>query len=296
VRTYYYDNYILSLSGEFQQRLERIESVYNFDLGDEFEIAICEVLRDLLPLKYGICRGFVVDYLGNKEGDDIIIYDQDRFPSLRMCKREDFARKNKIPIEAVYAYIEAKHTLVFGDPKNSSDLNHAIEQLSRVKALCLSRPKLPLWQNDPYYLETYKRPNPAPLLPSYRNPVFTAVFSRFAGERTASDRITDPEKIRKVMTEYDIPSNPNIPELIVCGRDNYMQVAEFDESVQKHKPTMFQLPQGKTGYEVNVGIGTAYGSFCASLFHALDWIRLGRMPWEDILNNARFENYKFGTY
>ena len=35
---------------------------------DEYEIAICRVLRHILPLKYGVCRGFVVANDGTKAG------------------------------------------------------------------------------------------------------------------------------------------------------------------------------------------------------------------------------------
>src|SRR5690554_797229 len=108
---YKYDNFVENLSNKFHSRLEEISSDYNFDLGDEFEIAICEALRSFLPIKYGICRGFVVDSEGCKEGDDIIIFDQVNYPTIKLNKKDDYSRKENIPIEAVCAYIEAKHTL-----------------------------------------------------------------------------------------------------------------------------------------------------------------------------------------
>jgi hypothetical protein len=109
--TYLYDNYIISLSEKFLRRLEDISTYYNFDFGDEFEIAICQILRSFLPEKFGICRGFVVAKNGDREGDDIIIFDQTRFPTLRLNERNELSRKEAIPIEAVYGYIEAKHRL-----------------------------------------------------------------------------------------------------------------------------------------------------------------------------------------
>lgn len=106
-----YNNYVIDLNNKFQRRLDDIAADHNFDYGNEFEIAVCEVLREFLPLKYGICRGHVVSFDGNKTGDDIIIYDQERFPTLRLNRRDNFSRKENIPIEAVYAYFEAKHTI-----------------------------------------------------------------------------------------------------------------------------------------------------------------------------------------
>ena len=108
---YKYNDIIVNISRRFESELEYMSSIYNFDLGDEFEIAVCHVLRKILPIKYGICRGFVVDKSKNIAGDDIIIYDRMNFPNLRFLGQEDdYARKNQIPVEAVYAYIEAKHT------------------------------------------------------------------------------------------------------------------------------------------------------------------------------------------
>ena len=57
----YYDNYKFSLHKKFERQLEYIEATYNFSLGEEFEIAVCKVLRSFLPNKYGICRGFVIN-------------------------------------------------------------------------------------------------------------------------------------------------------------------------------------------------------------------------------------------
>lgn len=60
-------------------------------------------------MKYGICRGFVVDRHGNTAGDDIITYDQELYPTLRFFDSDNqFAQKEQIPVEVVYAYIEAK--------------------------------------------------------------------------------------------------------------------------------------------------------------------------------------------
>ena len=43
--------------------------------------------------------------------DDIIIYERNRFPLLRLINESDFCRKQQVPVESVYAYIEAKHSL-----------------------------------------------------------------------------------------------------------------------------------------------------------------------------------------
>lgn len=55
-----YGGYIERLARKVEARLQDIEAIYNFDLGGEFEVAICALLEDFLPAKYGLCRGFVV--------------------------------------------------------------------------------------------------------------------------------------------------------------------------------------------------------------------------------------------
>ena len=57
---YKYKDYIETVSTRFKAHLDEIEAVHNFDLGPEYEIAICKLLRAVLPDRFGICRGFVV--------------------------------------------------------------------------------------------------------------------------------------------------------------------------------------------------------------------------------------------
>ncbi|MGD2182757.1 DUF6602 domain-containing protein [Lusitaniella coriacea] len=129
VQTFIYNDYVKNLHQAFSRRLDEISAEFNFDLGSEFEIAICEILRSFLPIKYGICRGFVVSAEGCVAGDDIIIFDQERFPILRPNATKAFDKKEKIPIEAVYGYIEAKHTL------DSQSFDKSFKQKQKVKIL-----------------------------------------------------------------------------------------------------------------------------------------------------------------
>src|SRR6266496_3746 len=105
-----YGNYIQTISSKFNELISEISAEHNFEYGPEFEIALCKVLRILLPLKYGVCRGYATSFDGKVAGDDIIIFDQERFPTLRLLEDNTFAQKQHIPIEAIYVYIEAKHT------------------------------------------------------------------------------------------------------------------------------------------------------------------------------------------
>lgn len=52
-----YENLLKNLSQKIEKYFSEMEKDYNFDLGPEFEIALCKILQDLLPTKFGICRG-----------------------------------------------------------------------------------------------------------------------------------------------------------------------------------------------------------------------------------------------
>ena len=135
-----YRNYLETLAKAVKHRFEQISAHYNFDNGDEFEIALCDLLREILPSKYGICRGHVISVDGQSAGDDLIIYDSERFPTLRIFPQERYDTKQDIPIEAVYAYIEAKHTLhINGDIHDGQSLLKACSQVATVKRICETR-------------------------------------------------------------------------------------------------------------------------------------------------------------
>ncbi len=113
--------------------LTKMEAIYNFNHGEEFEIACCHILRSLLPSKYGICRGHIITSDNQQAGDDLIIYDRDNSPTLRLLPEGDYSRKEYIPVESVYAYIEAKHNLIVAG--GDENLSKALEQVEAAKNL-----------------------------------------------------------------------------------------------------------------------------------------------------------------
>ncbi|MBU5214551.1 DUF6602 domain-containing protein [Heyndrickxia oleronia] len=277
---YLYNNYLLTLSNKFLLALDDISADYNFDYGDEFEIAICSVLRKFLPLKYGVCRGHVVSSKGEKEGDDIIIYDQERFPTLKINKRDDFSRKENIPIEAVYAYIEAKHKL------DSNTFDKSLNQVSDVKKLILTRNQTKLYQPDPYI-------NPASEVtgldhfPSYRNPVFTMILSRFSVSRN-NEKSDSPKEIQEFLDHKreTLQRTYFEPELIVASHSNFLSAGYITDSLD-HIPTYFALTDKNFGYQNLIRENLSYGIALAYLMGAIDYIRLGKMPWADLINDAK---------
>ncbi|WP_049018411.1 DUF6602 domain-containing protein, partial [Burkholderia multivorans] len=93
-----YKNFVGNVSKQVDGLFASISARYNFDLGDEFELAVCDILRQILPEKYGICRGFVVTRDDKSAGDDIIIFDSQRIPTLRFLTRNRWDRKEEIPV------------------------------------------------------------------------------------------------------------------------------------------------------------------------------------------------------
>lgn len=168
-----YGDWLATVTRQFQDAFGGIEAEYNFDLGPEYEVAICNVLRSVLPRRYGVCRGFVVAKGGELAGDDIIVFDADRYPVLRSLG-EDLSRKQKVPAEAVLAYIEAKHTLHIQGAGPQS-LTRAAVQTNAIKQL----PRERLEHRHRFsYFDLGPQVNPPPIMPKYCNPWYTAIWSR----------------------------------------------------------------------------------------------------------------------
>ncbi len=93
-----YGEYIETLSKRFVAAFSTIEAGQNFDYGSEFEIALCMAFRAALPQSYGVARGYAVNATGDMAGDDILIFEQLRRPTLGIRGLEAFLRQDKIPI------------------------------------------------------------------------------------------------------------------------------------------------------------------------------------------------------
>lgn len=278
-----YNDYIKSLSDKFSRRLDDISAEHNFEYGNEFEIAICEILREFLPSKYGICRGFIVNSSGKKAGDDIIVFDQERFPTLKLHKRDNYSRLENIPAEAVYAYIEAKHTL------NSKSLKKAIAQIKKVKQICSKRHKVGISQMDPYINSNVFDISAGSCFPDYRNPVFTLILTRFIEDDNKSRGF---DSVFKFLTDeiLSIVKNktPFLPDMVVAGNDLYVGVFNKEKlnAEEYLQPTIFLIASQNYTMHTFSTKGYAFGFGLAKMFAALDWIRLGKMPWADMLSEV----------
>lgn len=266
-----YGGFIERLSRKVEARLDDIEAVFNFDFGDEFEIALCMVLEDLLPEKFGVCRGFVVSSDGQKAGDDVIIYDKLACPTLRPGSGIRFATKEQIPVEGVYAYIECKHSITNGEV-----FTKAIDQARAVKELLHRRHKLKNPGYNPngvlYKGKIHEWPRP---YPPWLNQPFCAVFTRQFDESATSPIVLDART----------------PDLLVLGKDVLAtQSAKLDHD--GIKSALFIDPLFQAGLRLEKVDRLAFGLGLVTLLQALSWIRLDPVDWQEALNDA-FANIVF---
>lgn len=245
-----------------------------------FEIAICRTLRQILPLKFGICRGFAINAEGKTAGDDILIYDRMRFPTVRSLDQDDFAKKERVPIEAILAYIEAKHTFQL-DGDGPSTLEHASEQATRVKNLCNERCRVPPSQItstvDVQGFMPLKSPDG---FPRFRNPMFSMIFARQIRLEKNGEIVTKSSKIHDGLIGRGIGSIPR-PDLVVAGANNII-LPSVKRDGKTHILSPFYLEDEGILLAKTVD-GLAFGIAIINLLAALDFIELGNLPWSQLL-------------
>lgn len=279
-----YRDYTRTISERFSAFLDEIAAEHNFEIGSEFEIALCKTLRRALPSKYGICRGYVVAADGTSAGDDIIIYDHERFPNLRVLEDTGFTQKEYVPIEAAYAYLEAKNSLTLDGDK--STLAKALEQVSNVKGLVAQRERVGLSQAvDPHLNigSLRARAGSPDEWPNVLNPFVGVVVARHVREskgKSPLDSIAIRNRISDLRFTMEYP-----PDLIIAGEDVVgLPCTTGGDGDEQYDSPFFSA--GRCHITVVEQQGLAFGVGVCSLLHALDRIRLGRMPWRQIIADA----------
>lgn len=114
-----FDNLELSLKNEMNIKIQ-----HNLEDGKYREYLVKRLLSKIVPSKYEITNGFVIDSNNNKSDEmDIIIYDKSYVPPF-------FDETYTIvPIEAVIAVIQVKTTLTKEELKDSIDNLNSIDKL-----------------------------------------------------------------------------------------------------------------------------------------------------------------------
>lgn len=266
-----YDDWLGDVTRRFQQSFDNIAVTHNFDFGPEFEIAVAQTLQDLLPQRFGVCRGFVVGRDGNRAGDDIIVFDAQRFPTLRALDK-DLSRKEAVPAEAVLAYIEAKHTLLIdGDESVGQSLAKATRQVEAVKRVhrpAVTHEELIYGINLGGF--AIKLP---PGYPSIRNPYYAAVWARHVKTRSENPTNDFLLKLTAVCRE-----RANLPDAIVAGTSLALPFLRQDNNASLLPFVCEKTELGTLQRET-----ASWGIALAHLIWAIEWIRLGDLPWSTMI-------------
>lgn len=280
-----YHDFVKTLAGRCETAFDSIKVGYNFDYGPEFEITLGEVLRSALPDQYGVVRGFAVNSEGTTAGDDILIFARDRFPTLALRDRDKSERKEFIPIEATYCYIEAKHSLHI-EGSGPQSLSHACEQVSKVKALCATRKPVPPSQIGRYLKATNGiSANIPPEFPPIMNPSFGIVFSRKVRQKQNSEICESGADVQKFLEGFSFASDYP-PDLIVLG-DSLVVIPTLQATTQDKR--YYRSPffiENQSIYCTKVVDKLAFGIGLATILSALDYIQLGVLPWHRVIVNA----------
>lgn len=102
---------------------EKEMNIDNFDSGAGVEDIIREELSKILPARYKVDRGILIDREGKTGGDyDVVIFNDLWFPQVKPAAT-DLSRRSYYPIEGVYAVGEIKQTL------NYQTLDDALKKL-----------------------------------------------------------------------------------------------------------------------------------------------------------------------
>jgi len=269
-----YLDFLSNINGKFNALLNEISAIHNFEYGDEFELALCKALRAILPSKYGICRGYVVSKDGAHAGDDIIIYDQDRFPTLRLLADDKFPSKQQIPIEAVYAYIEAKHTLYL-EGTGGQSLTKAINQIQSVKKI--HREKVSLSYITPQVVIS-TLVNSTPNWPDYRNPLYTAIISRNIKLKESAE-IPGLDYCKHLGLYCTILSQNNTaPDLIIAG-NNILAIPAVNSQIES--PFFIENISQLSAIQTE---NKAFGAGITNMLYAFDYIMLGNIHWPSVIS------------
>lgn len=269
--TMVYAEFLDNITAKFERLYEEVDTEHNFELGTELEVALCKLLRLMLPERYGVCRGYVVGQDGATAGDDVIVYDRQRFAPLRLIE-SDLAQKQRIPVEAVYAYVEVKHTLYLNGNGGQS-IAKAREQVAAVKAI--RRRAVPLNQVDPYLVIGTNATRQRVGWPHTRNPLFCAILSRNVelGGRGSELPVSSHLDLVARVTSRD----PGAPDMIVAGPDLVCLPAIGQQVVGP-----FQILDETTLRCVTTP-GRALASGLANLSYAIDSITLGSIHWPSVI-------------
>ena len=124
-------------------KFEKRANQSNFDSGIPIEDYFRQEFQKLIPPKYSLTCGSVIDKNHNTCGDcDVVFYDSFSYPKLKSSTTED-SRRKFMPFESVFGIIELKQTLNTGALDSTGNLKEgaktnlitACEKIAQFKGL-----------------------------------------------------------------------------------------------------------------------------------------------------------------
>lgn len=236
---------------------------------------------------------------GDEAGDDIIIYDRTIFPTLRLLPQEDYSRKEWVPIEAVCAYIEAKHTLILDESpppkkkkktqkkprkkkKNQQSLQKALQQLGAVRTICASRAPVPINEIARHVQLAGVNIPWDEGLPPKRNPFFGMVLAHRVKLTAKGNYLEDPQEIRQALFNRTMDP-PNYADLIVCGPSNLVTPVVIKDGNVNFRMFLYGMDVSLISL---IAKDIAFGAALTMLLTVLNMLQLGDLPWVQIVGDA----------
>lgn len=272
-----YDGWLVGMASRFQEHFDRIQVEENFEYGVEFEVALCKALRELLPARVGICRGYVVGEDGKKAGDDIVLFDQHRFPTLRPLG-DDLSVKQNVPAAGVLAYIEAKHTLYLEHSPGQS-IDKAVRQIAGVKSI--HRAPVPMTMIDHHVdLKSVIQVAPGPGSPDVWNPWYGLIMARNILVSPQNRTKPTPEQFAEAVLSA-VNTVKGYPDLMVAG--SLIALPAYMVPPAEAQLRRFWMPENSLAFfQPESSMGTA----AAHLLWAIEYIKLGSIDWPKMFNGA----------
>jgi hypothetical protein len=181
------------------------------------EEIIRQSLRELLPKRYAVQAASLGDSKGYTAGDcDVVIFNDLWFPAVKSGPTQE-SRKVYLPIEGVYAVLEAKQSLT------AKSLDDAMRKL--VVCHRLFRPSAPydrLVENDQRAGCTHYT----------SNPLFSAVIAAGLGTGWTRDEAVE----RFIRINQKLPRTDVVRALCILGQGTLIWAYQHDPSTDPTKP------------------------------------------------------------
>ncbi|WP_437748030.1 DUF6602 domain-containing protein [Sorangium sp. So ce302] len=275
----FYDGWSEEIVEHLEDEFRKLRALATLELGPELEIAMCHALRKFLPERAGVCRGWVVDVTGDKQGEDIIIYDAARFPTLRGLGG-DLAIRERVPAEAVLAYIEVKHTL-YAQAKvpaksQGQSVVKACRQVAAVKRL--TRAPVPLKMIAPRISLEDGAIQRDRGFPAIRNPWYAAIWAlNLRVDKALEGNPAEAVKRRVAGARRAGTRVEHLPDVIAAGP---VLMTPAIAAAGALEPRPFTTPDTELIFTNGM---KALGAAMEHLTWAIDDILLGEIPWRRML-------------